>query len=83
MTKVGQIIADEIDEKVRQTREEVTKEVTEQVTQKEQEKSFQTIISVCQDVGLSVADAVEKLIASYGLTEKIAGEKVQKYWNAV
>ena len=48
--------------------------------EKGEEKGIQSLVETYQEFGLSVADAVEKLITKLGLTEKVSSAKVNKYW---
>lgn len=45
-----------------------------------EEKGIRSLVETCQEVGLSVSDAVEKLISKFGLTETASLAKVNKYW---
>ena len=45
-----------------------------------EEKGIQSLVETYQEFGLSVADAVEKVISKFGLTEAVSSAKVNKYW---
>lgn len=46
-----------------------------------EEAAVQNAVEMCQDFNLSFSDAVQKLVAKFGLSEENAEEAVQKYWH--
>ncbi len=44
------------------------------------EAAIQSAVEMCQDCDVTFSDAVKKLAAKFGLSEKDAEEEVQKYW---
>lgn len=72
MTKVGRMIAEEWDEKLRIN----TKEVTEQVT----EQDISILVKFCKKMGGAVTDLVESLMQDYNLNEAEAQKKIEMYW---
>lgn len=51
-----------------------------QGTEKEHKIGIESIVSTCQSVGLSMADAAEKIIGAYPSEEKNSKAWVEKYW---
>ena len=45
-----------------------------------EEKGIRSLVESCQEFGLSISDAVDKLISKFGLTESASLAKAQKYW---
>ena len=45
-----------------------------------EEKGMRSLVESCQEFGLSISDAVDKLVSKFGLTESASLEKAQKYW---
>lgn len=45
-----------------------------------EEKGIRSLVESCQEFGLSVTDAVKKLISKFGLTESESLAKANKYW---
>lgn len=44
------------------------------------EAAVKSAVEMCQDFKVSFSDAVQKLIAKFGLSEADAEEAVQRYW---
>lgn len=44
------------------------------------EAAVQSAVEMCQDFKVSFSDAVQKLIAKFGLSEADAEEAVERYW---
>ena len=80
MTKVGQMIADEIEQKVaEQVEQKVAEQVAEQVAEKE-DSDLSKFINFAKRSGLAMTDVVEELISSYNYTPEGANERVLKSW---
>jgi len=47
-----------------------------------EEKGIRSSVELCQEFGLSISDAVEKLISKFGLSESASLEKAQQYWKS-
>lgn len=45
-----------------------------------EEKGIRSLVESCQEFGLSISDAVDKLVSKFGLTESASLAKAQKYW---
>jgi len=45
-----------------------------------EERGIRSLVETCQEVGLSIADATEKLISKFGLSEKASMAKIEQYW---
>ena len=84
MTKVGRMIAEEWDEKLRintkEVTERVTRQVTEQVTERVTEQNISILVKFCKKMGGAVTDLIESLVQDYNLDEKEAKKKVEMYW---
>ena len=46
------------------------------------EEGIKSSVELCQEFGLSISDAVEKLISKFGLSESASLEKAQQYWKS-
>ena len=44
------------------------------------EEGIKSSVELCQEFGLSVSDAVKKLVSKFGLTESESLAKANKYW---
>lgn len=84
MTKVGRIIYEEKiaygKEVAERVTKEVTKEVTESVTASQIEKAIAGVTTFWKEKHGSMVDAIEQVIAIYGLNEAEAKSKVEQYW---
>ena len=80
MTKVGRMIAEEWDEKLRINTKEVTERVTERVTGQVTEQDISILVKFCKKMGGAVTDLIESLVQDYNLDEKEAQKKVEMYW---
>ena len=84
MTKVGRMIAEEWDEKLRINNEilskKVTEQVTEQVTVQVTEQDISILVKFCKKMGGAVTDLVESLMQDYNLDEQEAKKKIELYW---
>ena len=45
-----------------------------------EEKGIRSLVESCQEFGLSISDAVDKLVSKFGLTESASLAKAQQYW---
>ena len=54
------------------------KETTEEV----EEKGVRNFVESCQELGISMIDIVEKLIAKFDFDEEKSQEEVKKYWKS-
>ena len=46
------------------------------------EEGIRSVVELCQEVNLSIADTVEKLVSKFGLSERVSAEKANQYWKA-
>ena len=44
------------------------------------EEGIKSSVELCQEFGLSISDAVKKLISKFGLTESESLAKANQYW---
>ena len=46
------------------------------------EEGIKSSVELCQEFGLSITDAVKKLISKFGLTESESLAKANQYWKS-
>ena len=59
-----------------------TASLIKETTEKVEEKGVRNFVESCQELGISMIDIVEKLIAKFGFDEAKSQEEVKKYWKA-
>ena len=45
-----------------------------------EEKGIRSLVETCQEVGLSITDAAEKLVSKFELSEDVSFLKANQYW---
>ncbi len=46
------------------------------------EEGIRSVVELCQEVNLSIADTVEKLVSKFGLSEQVSMAKANQYWKS-
>ena len=60
--------------------ETIMKNYTASLIRETREEGVRNFVEVCQELGISPLDTVEKLITKYGLDESESQAEVKKYW---